>query len=1056
MKGDVPAEVCASLASILRCFSAADKAGPQLHHILLIIPVALELIFSTSLIFTNWGSCRRHLFLVAEGWVFFLLSLAEVLSYQISAARDTLSTFKAIDQAIGALSFTQLLFYMAFLYAFVYGEVLPTVPDRMRRISRPLLLIFIIAIIAMNFVASLAGIHFDNKNFLTNTIYVNFVWTFFSSMTLALLVTFQALCFCFAFYRLIRAFLTQRNIETRSEDAAVMFRGIGWINAGIKVGAIETVIGYVEGGIKVAYIRRSLRMLSRALLAIGVAKGLDRKEDFRAIRDELAISSTEKTPQRSKLRKLLSNPQMSALRSPGPSGFPNLPRLQQGSRYGNQVMTNGRPHPYATNGYAQSPNLDEKRDFDLGLKSADTKHSSTWSSQRVTVLYDHGTPKLHLRLSTLDLPTPAAMADPPKARPISSIIEEYKNSLSGSKSRTVKTQGWLSTTESTGGTKEQSRFSVTSVESNGLSVYPPSTTHGHTVEDKRISRISLEPPAPAYLDNNSVQRSSGYSFSGLSAASAEIIDTPRRQLSITKHKSTYLARAVLYPVPPTRVALALTSEGTPVSQRGDAKGKTDGYASLPRSHHPQELSPPTPPSSVLQHSTLPAPWTQSRFQQQQKQQESIVDEDGNAITITALSPSSDEGHEDEVTSGSKKSRDRATRALSGYSVRSVPETLQAVRELANKFPGPPPGAVVANIGMQAPRLCESSSESTLGREVSSRTASSTDTDEVLRRRIPAEVKLKGRQQQQPPAVPLPPVPRGYQTKLQYVTAEPIDPFDDDGDGDEITSDSVGGGVVPGSELSPLSMSVKLHHPMSFISNSHPRNSGMTTTTTTTTTISPATPFFAHILQQGHGRGGSQEDSRMVSPGIVDFGTALGQWNTSVGGGGRPMEELPSLTMVEGHRRSMSAKSQIDIENERRRKEEQHRRQISAQERQEIDDAEIDELPDQVAQLKEVSAGLGRIKSIGKVPRRVTPTPTRGAGVRGSMHLQHIMIPAFPSSSGRDVPLSAADGGVDVAHESVVFSASTEYGSSASRGRASEVLSIEDGGYVPIRDRKSVV
>lgn len=49
-------ETCVSQASILRCYYSAP--GSELHHILLIIPVALELIFSTSLIFTNWRSGR--------------------------------------------------------------------------------------------------------------------------------------------------------------------------------------------------------------------------------------------------------------------------------------------------------------------------------------------------------------------------------------------------------------------------------------------------------------------------------------------------------------------------------------------------------------------------------------------------------------------------------------------------------------------------------------------------------------------------------------------------------------------------------------------------------------------------------------------------------------------------------------------------------------------------------------------------------------------------------------------------------------------------------------
>jgi len=59
----------------------------------------------------------------------------------------------------------------------------------------------------------------------------------------------------------------------KSKDAAVLFRGTGWINIGIKFGVIETATGFLFFGIPIAYVRRALRMFSRAFLCIGVAKG---------------------------------------------------------------------------------------------------------------------------------------------------------------------------------------------------------------------------------------------------------------------------------------------------------------------------------------------------------------------------------------------------------------------------------------------------------------------------------------------------------------------------------------------------------------------------------------------------------------------------------------------------------------------------------------------------------------------------------------------------------------------------------------------------------------
>lgn len=52
-----------------------------------------------------------------------------------------------------------------------------------------------------------------------------------------------------------------------------MFKGIGWMNGGIILGAIETLVGFVFYGIAIAYVRRVLRLFSMALLCIGVAKG---------------------------------------------------------------------------------------------------------------------------------------------------------------------------------------------------------------------------------------------------------------------------------------------------------------------------------------------------------------------------------------------------------------------------------------------------------------------------------------------------------------------------------------------------------------------------------------------------------------------------------------------------------------------------------------------------------------------------------------------------------------------------------------------------------------
>lgn len=106
--------------------------------------------------------------------------------------------------------------------------------------------------------------------------------TILSSMTLVLLTAFQALNFCVAFFRLVKALSHQRTLDStdkeKKELEAHLFRGLGWIVAGMKLGAIETVIGFANigganDGFGVAFTRRLLRFLAHACLVIGIVKG---------------------------------------------------------------------------------------------------------------------------------------------------------------------------------------------------------------------------------------------------------------------------------------------------------------------------------------------------------------------------------------------------------------------------------------------------------------------------------------------------------------------------------------------------------------------------------------------------------------------------------------------------------------------------------------------------------------------------------------------------------------------------------------------------------------
>lgn len=105
--------ICLSSASILRCDSLTRN-----QNIYLIIPTALEVIFSTFLAFIDqgpgkwvaisiafWISCwlvrRRNLLLTAEGLSFLTLAVLELVSQILPAVRGNLHLFNAFDLAIG-------------------------------------------------------------------------------------------------------------------------------------------------------------------------------------------------------------------------------------------------------------------------------------------------------------------------------------------------------------------------------------------------------------------------------------------------------------------------------------------------------------------------------------------------------------------------------------------------------------------------------------------------------------------------------------------------------------------------------------------------------------------------------------------------------------------------------------------------------------------------------------------------------------------------------------------------------------------------------------------
>ncbi|THV06859.1 hypothetical protein K435DRAFT_415048 [Dendrothele bispora CBS 962.96] len=397
--------LCLSSAPILRC-----ESFTRIQNIVFIIPVGLEIIFSTSLIFTNWGRGRKHLLLTAEGWTNLALAILDLLTHIIPAERIDLGTFRTIDIVIASLSFIPILLYMLFLFFFANSELIDILPIRFRNVGKFMLLIFIPAIVASNEVASFIGIshRVGQSSNGAPALVIGFssdrdktLWTFFTSLTLALLVAYQAVNFSFSFFRLVKAFLHQRSIEASDTDERHFFKGIGWIAGGYKLGAIETVVGFAQGGFGGAFTRRILRFLSRAFLVIGLTKGLDTVVDFREIKDELSGNKKRARWSRRVSRRLISNPRLSTFQqlSPAAQAFHNVPAPPQ---LPGAVPTTEPRRPRQPGGLMGMTEFDQLRRDVIFSRG-----------ERVAVEFDASSgrpPTLHMRFSALNIPSPAVVA----------------------------------------------------------------------------------------------------------------------------------------------------------------------------------------------------------------------------------------------------------------------------------------------------------------------------------------------------------------------------------------------------------------------------------------------------------------------------------------------------------------------------------------------------------------------------------------------------------------------------------------------------------------------
>ncbi|KAH7915877.1 hypothetical protein BJ138DRAFT_1176159 [Hygrophoropsis aurantiaca] len=383
--------VCLSVAPNFRCINLS-----QLQFEVLIIPPALELVFCISLIMMKWGSGRMHLLLAGEGIIYFILALTDMLSHVAPAARNSLSIFKAMDIFVGSVSFIPLLFYAVFLFWLSFREFIPNLPIRHQALPRYLLILFIPALVAINEVSSFVGITIRTLPLdMQDVLVIGFartIWFSLSQFSLALYTANQLVYFLLCFYRLGKAFLDQRRIESTASDEYHFFNGIAWTTVGIKLGAIEAIVGFAEGGFAVPLSRRILRLLGRACLIIGCLKGLDACENFENLTNELRGPS-RRSKHLSNLRDFVSNPRLSTFR--------RLSRLSISPAYG--------------------------RNSPMELSPTDKEN------QRVTVHYAKGqAPFLQIRFSALDFPAPAILAEGTRRRSCSGILQTYNGLPSNS------------------------------------------------------------------------------------------------------------------------------------------------------------------------------------------------------------------------------------------------------------------------------------------------------------------------------------------------------------------------------------------------------------------------------------------------------------------------------------------------------------------------------------------------------------------------------------------------------------------------------------------------
>ncbi|KAG2359876.1 hypothetical protein BDR07DRAFT_1378355 [Suillus spraguei] len=285
---------CLLLAENLRC---APLNLIEIHALTLL--PAIELFFCVYLIYMTSRSKRAHLLLAADGVLYFILALVDLLLHVLPAVQNSVTISRVAE---------------LFLVWLSRREFIPCLPRRSQRAAKYLFTGLIPVVAVSNLVASLGMSireRFSSFMFLTNvsseilsfpraplvidlTSKSESLWLSLGQLSLILYTNYQCLTAFLALYRLFTALFNQWRIDADNADERHFFNGTAWITFGIKLGAAECIVGSVAGGFSVPLFRRILRL---AVSGLSRKSSLDEKGVKRGkVRDVTVHAEVDKLP----------------------------------------------------------------------------------------------------------------------------------------------------------------------------------------------------------------------------------------------------------------------------------------------------------------------------------------------------------------------------------------------------------------------------------------------------------------------------------------------------------------------------------------------------------------------------------------------------------------------------------------------------------------------------------------------------------------------------------------------------------------------------------------